>query len=119
MPENKVSISDQIKTQLYDGYGVCGGLANTLTNSQSGARRLREIVERNAKNYSCVYLESENGGTYKVIFHAIRCRVKIKPLLGKYIVMVATSRHTALKTKLFDTRKEAKDQIKSCVRGIQ
>ena len=62
----KKTIKQKILDHLNAGYTLTYGQANTITNSQSGYRRLQEILKENPDKYRFIKVKSENGGYYNV-----------------------------------------------------
>ena len=107
-----MSIKQQIIDYLDNGYALSYGMANQITNSQSGYRRMQEILKDNPDKYRYIKLKSKNGGYYNVF--AKKGIFKIHHnFKGNY--QVSTDR-TGPKGKHFKTKKEALAVIKKVLR---
>lgn len=64
------TIRAQIEEILDNGYGLCKGQADKLTNSQSGWRRLNELMQESPEKYRyfMVAPKKANANSYKVYF---------------------------------------------------
>lgn len=80
-----MTIKEQIIKRMEDGFCVCEGSVNEFTYSQSGGRRLREIMEDNGKKYHFFWVEPKIKGRmpFKVFFKKsgksvfrLRCDIK-------------------------------------------
>ncbi len=115
------TIKQQIIEHLDNGYTLTYGQANTITNSQSGYRRLQEILAENPKKYRFVKVKSENGGYYNV-FGLPSCFIVSAYgfIHGYYIEYRTIEKYKKLKddgkSPSFKTKKEAQAQIKKVVR---
>ena len=109
----KKTIKQQILDRLNEGYTLTYGQANTITNSQSGYRRLQEILKDNPEKYRYVKVKSENGGYYNV-FAQKKCFYVWRTSTGANLVCGIND--DFMSEKAYKTRKEAKAQIKKVVR---
>ena len=108
----KKTIKQKILDHLKAGYALTYGQANTITNSQSGYRRLQEILKENPDKYRFIKIKSDNGGYYNVfakdgVFNIHR------NFKGNY--QVSTDR-TGPIMKSYESKKEAQAQIKKVIR---
>ena len=104
-----MTIKQKIIYHLDAGYALCYGMANQITNSQSGERRLREIIAENPQKYRYVKARSQNGGN----FHYYG---KPKAFVVIGYSLVARCPRISKKVSDFKTKKEALSHIKKVVR---
>ena len=110
------SIKQQILDHLNAGFTLTYGQANTITNSQSGYRRMQEIIKDNPEKYEYVRVKSENGGYYNVF--AEKGEFYAHPVSsnsGQGFCVLDKSAKMYVDT-LCKTKKEAKAHIKKVVR---
>jgi len=116
-----MSIKQKILDHLEKGYTICYGQANTITDSQSGYRRLQEILADNPDDYEFVRVKGHNGGTYNVF--AKKGKIIVKRLriglAGKY--WFVSTEHGSLSHQgnimgSFKEKEEAQKAIRQVVR---
>jgi hypothetical protein len=112
---NKVkTIKQKIVDHLNGGYCLCSGSANRLTNSQSGSRRLRDVISENSKKYGYAEIKSIHGGKFRMKFKRVGRKISIKRCDRGWTIQFRTNQFTSITSELYVTRKEAFSQIKWC-----
>lgn len=101
---------------MEDGFGLCKGTANYLSNQQSAGRRLNEIIQKDGSKYVFFMAQSKtNGSPYKVFFRNIKRNIKIKKIEKDVFVVVGSLGTLSNATsKEYKSRKLALESIKSC-----
>ena len=61
-----MTIKQKIIDHFRSYYTLSYGMANDITNSQSGYRRMQEIIKENPEVYRYVKVKSQHGGYYNV-----------------------------------------------------
>jgi len=113
------SIKQQILDHLNSGFTLTYGQANTITKSQSGYRRMQEILKDNPEKYEYVRVKSENGGHYNVFIRNGFFGVNKVAPVGRDGVQgycVTGFRGEIFADTISKTKKEAQAQIKKVVR---
>ena len=114
------TIKQQILDHMNAGYTLTYGQANTITNSQSGYRRMQEILKENPDKYRFIKVKSKNGGYYNIFglpksfqvlktFYRIGCK-------KMWFVSSDKSNIVPNYTQFYKTKKEAQAQIKKVIR---
>ena len=110
----KITIKQQIINHLEKGYCICHGHADKLTGSQSGNRRLREIIEENPGKYGYYMIPSKHGGYYKVFCKIIGRLSSIQLCATGWYVRCSINLLGRVNSKMFTTKKEAEKLFKRC-----
>ena len=115
-----MTIKQKILDHLNAGYALCYGQANNITNSQSGYRRMQEILKENPEDYEYVKVKSFNGGYYNSFVKKGVYTVK-KLKNGIWYIITKTGAMSINGNMFgslngFETKKEALAQIKKVVR---
>jgi hypothetical protein len=116
----KKTIMQHIIDYLDSGFTLTYGQANTITKSQSGYRRMQEILKENPEKYVFIKAKSKSGGVYNIfakkgIFKVQKTVYKIN---DKYLWFVTNDKTKIVPRYILfcKTRKEALAQIKKVVR---
>ena len=109
-----MTIREVIQAELDNGRAMCYGQANEITNSQSGERRLREILADDPDKYQYVMVKSQHGGSYMVF--AKRGAIDVKEAVNGDNVCYIHSNPIIAPLLVLKSTDEAKAQIKEVKR---
>jgi hypothetical protein len=108
----KPTIKQQILDRLSDNVTMSYGDANKVTVSQSGYRRMQELLSENPKKYRFVKVKSRNGGYYNVF--GTPKAFKVFGGSGRWFLIA--SGYIPKTIGEFNTKQEALSKIKKVVR---
>lgn len=114
------TINNTIISHLHSGYGLCHGIADSITESQSGGRELRRLVEADPEKYKYFKAKGKKKGVYYKVFFVSKKlpekNVSIKHDLkaDEWYVSAILTPFDLVESKRFKTKKEALESIKRC-----
>ena len=109
----KITIKQQLLEYLNSDFSLCYGLADRLTNSQSGSRRLRELIAESPSKYRFVKVKSDHGAYYN--YFGKPSSFKIIGWKGQWD-LVASSPRIGKRLGVYKSKQEAQAQIRKVVR---
>ena len=109
----KQTIKKRVEMMLDMNMSLCYGEADSFTNSQSGARDMRKLLNEAPEKYEMYKKKSVHGGTY--IKYAIKGSMRLRKAADS-LWHIFDGRNYQLSAEGFKTRKEAKAQIKEVKR---